>query len=233
MTGSRESAWAAAGEAAAAEVRDGMRVGLGTGRAAAAGIRALGRRVAEGLRCVGVPTSRASAALARELHIPVGRLDGPLDLAFDGADAVDPDGLVVKGAGGALVRERLVADAAARFLILVDAPKVVGTLDAWGSLPVAVIPFGARRVARELADLSPVRRRGLSDDGLAFLDLVVPAGSDWGAVADRVADVTGVVDQGVFRVGLANVLVGEPGGGCMTAEAAAAAATIPGWPPPR
>ena len=155
MEGSRERAWAAAGEAAAAEVRDGMRVGLGTGRAAAAGIRALGRRVAEGLRCVGVPTSRASAALARELGIPVSRLREPLDLAFDGADAVDPAGLVVKGAGGALVRERLVADSAARFLILVDAPKMVGSLDEWGTLPVAVVPFGAGRVAHELADLAP------------------------------------------------------------------------------
>ena len=233
MTGSRESAWAAAGEAAAAEVRDGMRVGLGTGRAAAAGIRALGRRVAEGLSCVGVPTSRLSAALARELGIPLGRLEGPLDLAFDGADAVDPAGLVVKGAGGALVRERLVADAAARFLILVDAPKVVASLDAWGSLPVAIIPFGARRVAHQLADLSPRRRRGLSDDGLAILDLAVPAGTDWGALADDVAGITGVVDQGVFRVSLDHVLIGDPDGGCVTVEAAAAAATIPGWPPPR
>jgi ribose 5-phosphate isomerase A len=233
VEGSRERAWAAAGEAAAAEVRDGMRVGLGTGRAAAAGIRALGRRVAGGLRCTGVPTSRASASLARELGIPVGRLDGPLDLAFDGADVVDPDGLVVKGAGGALVRERLVADAAARFLILVDGPKLTGSLDAWGRLPAAVVPFGVRRVMRELADLSPARRRGLSDDGLALVDLVIPAGSDWAAVAARVTGLPGVVDQGLFRVGLDRVLVGDPDGGCRTAEQAAAAATIPGWPPPR
>jgi ribose 5-phosphate isomerase A len=233
VSGDRERAWAAAGRAAAAEVADGMRVGLGTGRAAAAGIRALGERVAGGLRCTGVPTSRASDALAREVGIPVARLDGPLDVAFDGADAVDPDGLVIKGAGGALVRERIVADAAARFLILVDAPKMVGSLDAWGTLPVAVIPFGTRSVARALADLGPVRRPGRSDDGLAILDLAVPAGSDWAAVADRVAGTTGVVDQGVFRVTLDRVLIGAPDGTCATAEAAAAAATIPGWPPPR
>ena len=101
MEDGRQRAWAAAGEAAAARIEDGMRVGLGTGRAAAAGIRALGLRVAGGLRCTGVPTSRASAALARELGIPLGRMNAPLDLAFDGADAVAPDGLVVKGAGGA------------------------------------------------------------------------------------------------------------------------------------
>lgn len=233
MTADRERAWAAAGAAAAAEVQDGMRVGLGTGRAAAAGIRALAARVADGLRCTGVPTSRASHALARELGIRTGRLDGPLDLAFDGADAVDPGGLVVKGAGGALVRERIVADAAARFLILVDAPKMVGTLDAWGTLPVAAIPFGAASVARALADLAPVRRAGHSDDGLVILDLAVPPGSDWAALAARVDATTGVVDQGLFRVPLDRVLIGAPDGRCVTAEEAAATATIPGWPPPR
>jgi ribose 5-phosphate isomerase A len=208
----RERAWRAAGEAAAAQVEDGMRVGLGTGRAAAAGIRALGERVAAGLRCTGVPTSRASAALARELGIPIQRLRHPLDLAFDGADAVDPRGLVVKGGGGALVRERLVADAAARFLVLVDPPKLVGSLDEWGVLPVAVVPFGAARAAHELADLGPRRRPGRSDDGLTILDLQVPQGSDWERVAARAAAAPGAVDQGLFRVDLSRVLVGRPDG---------------------
>ena len=208
----RERAWRAAGEAAAAQVEDGMRVGLGTGRAAAAGIRALGERVAAGLRCTGVPTSRASAALARELGIPIQRLRHPLDLAFDGADAVDPRGLVVKGGGGALVRERLVADAAARFLVLVDPPKLVGSLDEWGVLPVAVVPFGAARAAHELADLGPRRRPGRSDDGLAILDLQVPGGSDWERVAARAAAAPGAVDHGLFRVDLSRVLVGRPDG---------------------
>jgi len=208
----RERAWRAAGEAAAAEVEDGMRVGLGTGRAAAAGIRALGERVAAGLRCTGVPTSRGSAALARELGIPIQRLRDPLDLAFDGADAVDPRGLLVKGGGGALVRERLVADAAARFLVLVDPPKLVGSLDEWGVLPVAVVPFGAARAARELADLEPRRRPGRSDDGLAILDLQVPGGSDWERVAARAAAAPGAVDHGLFRVDLSRVLVGRPDG---------------------
>ena len=228
MSDERQRAWAAAGEAAAAHVQEGMRVGLGTGRAAAAGIRALGLRVAGGLRCTGVPTSKASAALARELGIPVGRLSGPLDVAFDGADAVDPGGLVVKGAGGALVRERIVAEAATRFLVLVDAPKVVPSLDAWGTLPIAAIPFGAARVMALLADLSPVRRAGLSDDALAMIDLHPPAGADWVAVADRVAGVPGVVDHGLFRVGLADVLVGRPDGGCDAAGPAGGAATIRG-----
>lgn len=194
-----------------------MRVGLGTGRAAAAGIRALARRVEGGLRCRAVPTSRASAALARELGIRVERLRRPLDLAFDGADAVDPAGRVVKGAGGALVRERLVAEAAAVWLVLVDEPKLVPSLDAWGTLPVAAIPFGASRVADELADLSPRRRPGRSDDGLALLDLAIPAGSDWSAVAARVRGLSGVVDHGLFHVSLGRVLVGRPDGSCSTA----------------
>jgi ribose 5-phosphate isomerase A len=203
-----------------------MEVGLGTGRAAGAGIRALGRRVAGGLRCRGVATSRASAALARELGIPVGRLRGALDLAFDGADAVGPDGLLVKGAGGALVRERLVAQAADVWLVLVDEPKVVASLDAWGRLPVATIPFGARRVAAELADLAPRRRPGRSDDGLVLLDLEIPAGSDWAAIAARAAALPGVVDHGLFHSALDRVLVGRPDGSWSTAGCAAAATIV-------
>lgn len=234
MTGDeRQRAWAAAGRAAAGHVEDGMRVGLGTGRAAAAGIRALGVRVAEGLRCTGYTTSRASTALARELGIPLGRLDAPLDLAFDGADAVDPGGLVVKGAGGALVRERIVAHSATRFLILVDAPKVVTSLDAWGALPLAVVPFATRRVVRELSDLEPRVRDGRSDDGLALIDLAVPAGADWIALAARAGAIPGVVDHGLFAVSLADVIVGRPDGGWDPAGAAGAVATIPGCPPPR
>lgn len=226
MSDDRQRAWDAAGQAAAALVEDGMRVGLGTGRAAAAGIRALGARVAAGLRCTGVPTSTASTALARELGIPVGRLSGALDLAFDGADAVDPAGLVIKGAGGALVRERIVAEAAGRFLILIDGPKLVGTLDEWGSLPLAVIPFGAARAMQLLGDLAPSRRPGRSDDALAIVDLHPPAGADWAAVADRAAAVPGVVDHGLFRTDPGDVLVGRPDGGCGTAAAPGGAATI-------
>ena len=228
MSDERQRAWAAAGEAAAAHVQDGMRVGLGTGRAAAAGIRALGLRVATGLRCTGVPTSAASAALARELGIPLGRLRGPLAVAFDGADAVDPGGLVVKGAGGALVRERIVAEAAHRFLILVDGAKVVAGLDHWGVLPIAVVPFGVGHVVARLADLSPHRRIGLSDDGLAIIDLAIPAGADWAAVADRAASVAGVVDHGLFRVPLSDVLVGRADGGCDLAGQSGSTATVPG-----
>ena len=118
----------------------------------------------------------------------------------------------MKGGGGALVRERMVADAAARFLVLVDPPKLVGSLDEWGVLPLAVVPFGAARAAHELADLHPRRRPGRSDDGLAILDLRVPAGSDWTRVAERASAAPGAVDHGLFEVELSRVLVGRPDG---------------------
>ncbi len=202
--------------AAARLVADGDRVGLGTGRAAAAGIRALGRRVADGLQCVGVPTSRASHSLARELGIPLARMRGPVDIAFDGADLVIPSGLTIKGAGGALVRERIVDGSAGRFLVLVDAPKIAATLDAWGVLPIAVVPFAVQHVAVALADLAPVRRPGRSDDDLAIIDLTVPAGTDWEDLDARARAVHGVVDTGLFRVRPDDVFIGAPDGSVRT-----------------
>jgi ribose 5-phosphate isomerase A len=216
VDGERQRAWAAAGRAAASMVEPGMSVGLGTGRAAAAGIRALGERVAAGLRCRGVATSRASAELGRGFGIPVGRLRGPLDLAFDGADAIDPAGLAVKGGGGAHVRERIVADSAARFLVLVDGPKLVRALDEWGRLPLAVVPFAAVRVAQELADLGPVARERRSDDGMVLMDLHPPPGADWSAIAIRVRAVPGVLDHGLFALRAEDVLVGRPDGSVAT-----------------
>ena len=206
------AAWDAAGRAVADLVEPGMRVGLGTGRSAAAGIRALGTRVAGGLRCVGVPTSQTSARLARSLGIPLGRLSDPLDLAFDGADAVDPAGWVVKGAGGALVRERIVAAAAARFVVLVDAPKLVSELDAWGTLPIAVIPFAARRVVAQLAAHRPRMRAERSDDALVIVDVRPQPGCEWPTLATELERMPGVVDHGLFRVPLTDVFVGRTDG---------------------
>ena len=208
----RSAAWQAAGLAVAAQITDGMTVGLGTGRSAAAAIRALGARVAEGLSCAGVPTSFGSEVLANEVGIEVAALRDDLDIAFDGADCVTRSGLIVKGAGGAMVRERLVAEAAKRFVVLVDETKLGETLDVWGLLPIAVLPFAADRVTKQLADLSPARRETPSDDGLILMDLCVPAGADWVEVADRAWSTPGVVDHGLFVVDPADVLVGYPDG---------------------
>ena len=214
----RAHAWEAAGRYAAAFVNDGDRVGVGTGRAAAAGIRALAGRVAEGLMCVGVPTSRASAALARELGISLARMRGPVQVAFDGADLVTPSGLIIKGAGGALVRERIVDDTAGRFLVLVDGPKVADSCDAWGVLPIAVVPFAAAYVAKTLAEFSPSRRSGRSDDELVIIDLTIPAGADWQAVDAEVRATHGVVDTGLFRAMPADIVVGYPDGTVRTLD---------------
>jgi ribose 5-phosphate isomerase A len=218
MANEREAAWAAAGAACAALIEDGMHIGLGTGRAATAGIHALGARVRdEGLKVVGVPTSHASAEVARECGIPLGDPGPPLDIAFDGADAIDPAGLCVKGAGGAMVRERVLAQSASRFIVLVDAPKIVSSLDEWGVLPLAVVPFAAGAVMRQLADLTPSRRPEDSDDGMALIDLAVPAGADWPAIADRARALPGVLDHGLFRLVLDDVFIGRPDGTVSTA----------------
>ena len=111
-----------------------------------------------------------------------------------------------------MVRERVVADAAGRFVVLVDAPKLVGSLDEWGVLPIAVVPFAAERVRRSLRDLMPVRRAERSDDGMVLIDLAVPAGADWRTVATRARSLPGVLDHGLFEVPLADVIVGAPDG---------------------
>ena len=122
----------AAAEAALEFVRDGMRLGLGTGRAAAAFVDALGRRVAQGLRVTGVPTSDATAAQATRLGIPLARLDEVphLDLTFDGADEVDPQLDLIKGYGAAMVREKIVALSSDQLVILVGPEKLVEKLGA-------------------------------------------------------------------------------------------------------
>ncbi|MEE9163685.1 MAG: ribose-5-phosphate isomerase RpiA, partial [Thermoplasmata archaeon] len=144
-----------AAEAAVDRVKDGMVLGLGTGSTVRYAIERLGRRVAEGWELAGVPTSRATAELARELQIPLTTLDEhpSLDLTIDGADEVDPRLDLIKGLGGALLREKIVAAASEAFLIVVDEGKVVEGLGERAPLPVEVLPFGARRTRSRLEAL--------------------------------------------------------------------------------
>ncbi len=203
------------------EVADGMRLGLGTGRAAEAFIRRLGRAVREGLRVVGVPTSERSAALARELGIALGTLSeiDALDVAFDGADEVAPDASLTKGRGGAMLRERVVAAAARRFVVLVTPDKIVAGLGEKCPLPVEVVPFAVASAARRLAGIGGVVRRrdgagGIytTDNGNEVLDLD-PPGAAWEdprRVDRLVRSVPGVVDTGFFFDAASLVLVGDP-----------------------
>ncbi len=144
-----------AGERAATLVEDGMVVGLGTGRTADYATRALAKRVAAGLRIVGVPTSHRTALLAASLGITVGTLERHprLDIAIDGADEVDPQLRLIKGLGGALLREKIVAAASARFIVVVDDAKLVPRLGETAGVPVEVLPFGWPLAAARLRAL--------------------------------------------------------------------------------
>ena len=136
-----DAAKRAAGEAAAELVEDGMTLGLGTGSTARWFIAAVGRKVREGVRLRGVATSRASEELAHERGIPLVELDAAgVDLAVDGADAVDRRLRLIKGLGAALVREKIVAAAARRFVVVIDEGKLRDPLG--GLLPVELVPFG-------------------------------------------------------------------------------------------
>lgn len=209
--------------AAAAEVRDGMLLGLGTGSTAGAVVRELGSRVAGGLRIEGVPTSSGTAALAREVGIPLRSLDevGRLDLGIDGADEIDPGLNLIKGGGAALLVEELVALACDDYLVVAAAEKRSPALGTRFKLPVEVVPVGWRHTADRLRRLGfglepALRETGgeavRTDTGHLLLDCAVAPIADPIALAAAVEAVTGVVDHGLF-VGLARrVLLVEPDG---------------------
>jgi ribose 5-phosphate isomerase A len=207
-------------------IADGMRIGLGTGHAAAAFIDLLADRVRSGLRIVGVATSEATAARARTLGIPLGALadnDGELALTLDGADEVAPNLDLVKGFGGALVRERIVAAASRRQVILVGHNKLVDRLATRGQIPIEVVPFARGLVMHRVRalGLDPIvrladGRRFVSDNGNLTIDcgLATPLRD---ARAARVLDadlraIPGVVDTGLFLGTAERVLVGYPDG---------------------
>jgi ribose 5-phosphate isomerase A len=209
---------AALGAAALAEVKSGHVVGLGTGQAATAFINALGRAVKEGLRVTGVPTSEASASLARRLGIPLVERPLVLDVAVDGADEVDPRLDLIKGFGGALVREKIVAAAARRFIVLVGAEKLVPVLGKRGRVPVEVVPFAELHCRRRLEELGypPTLRTEdgapvVTDNGNLILDAAVSVIDDAGALDRLLGAIPGVVGTGLF-VGMAHaVLVWDDG----------------------
>jgi ribose 5-phosphate isomerase A len=205
-----------------AGVADGMVVGLGTGSTAAWAVRLLGEKVAAGLRIRGVPTSEATARLAAEMKIPLVDFETiwTIDLTLDGADEVDPGLNLIKGGGGALLREKIVAAASRELVVLVDPRKLVPRLGDRFPLPVEVTPFGWQQTARHLAALGAqpkLRADGttpfLTDNGNHILDCRFPGGIDDPARLEREIDaIPGVVESGLF-VGLARrVIVGYPDG---------------------
>jgi ribose 5-phosphate isomerase A len=207
-------------------VEDGMRVGLGTGSTAAEFVRLLGRRVAKGLAVTGVATSLATERLARESGIPLTTLDETpeLDLDVDGADEIGPDLGLIKGGGGALLREKIVANASARMIVVADASKKVAELGAF-PLPIEVVAFGltATAIAIEQAAVElglsgaiDLRRRDgepfVTDSGNRILDASFGRIPDPEELALRLASIPGVVEHGLF-LGFADLaLLASPDG---------------------
>jgi ribose 5-phosphate isomerase A len=200
-------------------VPHGAVIGLGSGRAAWAFVKLLGEHVRAGrVRIRGVPTSEATARVATQHGVPLAGLEeaGELALTVDGADEVDPHLDLIKGYGRALVREKVVAAASRRLVILVGEEKRVPRLGARGQLPVEVVPFAATLCERRLAELGlrPVLWKtagcpGLTDNGNHILDCGVDAIADARQLEANVRAIPGVVGTGLF-LGMADaVLVGN------------------------
>jgi ribose 5-phosphate isomerase A len=207
----------AAGVAAAGLVEDGMRLGLGTGSTVAFFLEAVAER---GIEVSGIPTSEATAVRCRELGI--GLLDPAdvprLDLAVDGADELTPDLTLTKGGGGALLREKVVAAMADRFVVIATPDKVVDRLGDSFPVPVEVVPFALEPVRRALIELGfEVEARGdggyRTDNGNAVLDARAVGGLSDPAVTDvTVALLPGVAETGLFVDLASDALLGRADG---------------------
>ena len=215
-----------AAEAALDLVESGMRIGLGTGSTADHFVRGLGQRARLGLRVVGVPTSERTRLLAQGEGIPLATLDDEpeLDLTVDGADEFDAELRLVKGGGGALLREKIVASASRRMAVIADGSKLVDAIGAF-PLPIEVVPFGLEATRRAIARLAAglglegpltLRLAGagpfLTDGGHFILDASFGRIPDPEALAAGLDVLAGVVEHGLF-IGLASeAIVARPEG---------------------
>jgi len=209
-----------AAAAAVAEIEDGMLVGLGTGSTANFAIAALGERVAEGLKVTTVPTSLATARIAEAAGLPVLPFDtfARLDIAIDGADELDPQLRAIKGKGGAMLREKIVAAAAERMIVIVDAGKQVTQLGR-GPLPVEVLPFAAGFVSDRIERLGATVRRKMAGDACyrtdqdnIILDCEFGAIDDPLALASALSAIPGMLGHGLFLDEIDAVYVGGSDG---------------------
>jgi ribose 5-phosphate isomerase A len=211
----------AAARASLRYVKDGQVVGLGTGSTAAFFIRLLAEQVREGLRIRGIPTSERSRELASSLGMPLTTLDDCQEIAVtvDGADEVDPQLRLIKGGGGALLREKIVASATRQLVIVADASKRVPILGKF-PLPVEVIKFAEALVAKKIAALGAevrLRRIGdgsafVTDEGNHILDCHFGQIRDADALARQLSDMPGIVEHGLF-IGMASTVILAGGSG--------------------
>lgn len=211
-----------ASRAALESVASGMRVGLGTGSTAEEFVRLLAARLVSGdlreVRCA--CTSARTEELARSLGIAVGTLAelAPLDVAVDGADEIDPSLRLIKGRGGAMLREKIVEQAAHRFIVIADETKLVARLGV-GPLPVEVIPLATEvlRVRFQERGLEPELRESggnpfMTDEGNRILDVRVPADRDIAEVVDELRRSAGVVETGFFPDEASEAVIAGAGG---------------------
>ncbi|MGH7054094.1 MAG: ribose-5-phosphate isomerase RpiA [Stellaceae bacterium] len=205
------------------EVEDGMIVGLGTGSTAAHVIERLAERVARGLRITGIPTSERTAAQARRLGVPVAGFaeHKRIDLTIDGADEVERGTLnLIKGLGGALLREKIVAAASARLIIVVDGEKIVARLGAHTPVPVEVAQFGWQATANALLRLGCVpelrrtdaERPYVTDGGNFILDCRFRSLADPGRIEHDIAMTVGAIESGLFIGRSSAVIVASAAG---------------------
>ncbi len=203
-------------------VKDGMAVGLGTGTTATLFIRELGKAVAAGLQIRAIASSDASHALAGELGIPLTTFDDVpfLDVNVDGADEVGPGLALIKGGGGALLREKIVASAARQFIVVADPTKVVQQLGHF-PLPVEVIQLALPLVRRKLVELGlhptlrPARTGSgpwITDEGNFILDCACGSIPDPGKTGAEISSIVGVVEHGLFTGMATLALVAGEGG---------------------
>lgn len=212
-----------AAESAVALVEDGMILGLGTGSTAKLAVDAIGKRRAGGLRIIGIPTSEATEHQARELGIPISTLDEhpEIDLTIDGADEVELGPLnLIKGHGGALLREKIVASASKQLAIIVDESKLVERLGSHFAVPVEVVPFGWQATARRLQALgakimlrtSADKKTFITDGGHYILDCAFGPIASPANLDAELNGIVGVVEHGLF-LGMATqvIVAGESG----------------------
>lgn len=194
-----------AAEAAALLVEDGMTVGLGTGTTVSYLLPALARRGLS-IRCVATSDRTASAAAELGLAVePFDALDAvdALDIAIDGADQIDPDGWLIKGGGGAHTREKIVACAAARFVVIADSTKPTPAVHP--PVPVELLPFGQPATLRLLGDAT-VRSAPLSPDGGVLADYQAPF-DDPARLAARISEIPGVIGHGLFSPSIVSMIL--------------------------
>jgi ribose 5-phosphate isomerase A len=214
VTAQLESYKQQAAEQAILEIQSGMRLGLGTGSTARYIVIGLGERLRDGrLRdIVGIPTSEATAALARSVGVPLITLDDTpeVDLTIDGADEIDPDLNLIKGLGGALLREKIVAATSRRLVIVADTTKLVTSLGEHGPLPVEIIPFGKVLCERRIQALGAQPRLRLASNGTPFrtdqgnyiLDCHFPSIREPHTLSTALHAIPGIVEHGLF-IGMA------------------------------